>query len=194
MSMGVSKTSYSMLQGGAKGYINIGGWNTTLTDVSYTAKETIGVTRQEGANKYMYVQLGTATAGSAGAFLSLATAISDTNGVLAPLALTANGVASTGLIAKGMTITDINNSGPLYTWALVEGFATGYMMTDSGLAQAAYACPSTSTANLLDGGPTALSAVARNLGVTVATATAQPGSAGVLVYWKFKSPGNFGNF
>lgn len=189
MSMGVGKTSYSRLGGGARGYINVGGWNTTLTDVCNTAKETIGITRVEGANHYMYVQLGTATAGSAGAFLYNSTGYADTNGITAPFAMSAGGVAATGITARGMTVADSTDSGPIYCWMLTKGFGTGYMMTDSGLAWNDYGCPSTSTANLLDGEAAAATAVCKNLGVTVATATASAGGQGVLVYWNFKSLG-----
>jgi hypothetical protein len=187
MSIGVGKTSYSTLGGGARGYVNIGGWNTTLTDVASTAKETIGIHRVEGDNEYIYVQLGTAVVNGAGAFLSLATGYTDTNGIVAPFALTANGVASTGLIARGMTVCS-SISGVVYAWVFKKGYATGYAMTDSGLAWNATVCPSTSTANLLDGAGsvTAGTAVGRVVGVTVATATAQAGSAGNLIKWSFK--------
>lgn len=193
MSTGITKTGYSSVFGGAKGYLNIGGWNTTLTDMANTAKETIGVIRREGANEYMYVQLGTATA-SKGAFLALCTGYTDTNSIIAPFGMTANGVAATGIIAKGMLVADMPNSGPYYGWMLTKGFATGYMMTDSGLAWKDYVCPSTSTANMCDGEPTAATAVGQNLGVTVATATAVfsgtiGSSEGVLIYWQFKSLG-----
>lgn len=185
MSEGVGKTAYSTLGGGGRGYINIGGWNTTLTDVASTAKETIGVKRQEGANTYMYVQMGTAVVNSNGLFVSLASGYPDTNGITAPFALTANGVASTGNIARGMTICS-SISGVVYAWVFVEGYATGYAMTDSGLAFNALVGPSTSTANLLDAGVTAATAVGRVVTPSVATATAQYGSAGNLVKWKFK--------
>lgn len=187
-----TKTGYSTLGGGGRGYINIGGWNTTLTDVSQTAQECIGVKRTEGANTYMYAQLGTSTA-CENMFLSISTGYPDANNLTAPFGLTANGAASTGLICKGMTVADSPVSGVCYAWVLVEGFATGYAMTDSGIAYGDYVCPSTSTANLLDGEPTALTAVGRNLGVSVATGTASAAGEGVLIYWKFKSPGNFGN-
>ena len=193
MSTGITKTGYSTVYGGAKGYINLGGWNTTLTDVCNTAKETIGITRQEGANEYMYVQVGTATA-SAGNFLTLSTGYTDTNTIIAPFGMTANGVAATGILAKGMLVAGTVQSGPIYAWMLTKGYATGYMMADSGLAWKAYVCPSTTTANLLDGAPTAATAVGQNLGVTVATATAVFSgtialSEGVLIYWQFKSLG-----
>lgn len=190
MSTGITKTGYSAVFGGGKGYVNIGGWNSTLTDVSNTAKEVIGCIRWEGANKYMYAQIGTATAGSAGAFLALSTGYTDTNSIIAAFGLTANGVAATGTICRGVTVVSSETySGPIYMWVLVEGFATGYAMTDSGLAYNALVGPSTSTANTLDAGVTAATAVGRVLGVSVATATAQVGSAGQLIYYKFKSMG-----
>lgn len=186
MSMGVGKTAYSYLGGGGKGYINLGGWNTTLTDVASTAKETIGIERVEGQNVYKYVQLGTAVVTSSGCFLSLSTGYTDTNNIIAPFALTANGVASTGNIARGMTIGS-SISGVVYAWVFIKGLATGYAMTDSGLAWNALVGPSTSTANLLDAGVTAATAVGRVVTPSVATATAQVGSAGNLISWTFKT-------
>jgi hypothetical protein len=134
----------------------------------------------------MYVQLGTSTAYK-NMFLSISTGYPDTNNLTAPFGLTANGVVSTGTICKGMTIADSPVSGVCYAWVLIEGFATGYAMTDSALAYGAFVGPSTSTANTLDAGVTALTRVGQVLNVSVATATAQVGAAGNLVYYKFKS-------
>lgn len=183
---GVTKTGYSSVYGGGAGYINIGGWNTTLTDVSNTAQECIGVTRREGANKYMYVQLGTSTACN-NAFLSLSTGLTDTNTLCAPFGLTANGVASTGTICRGRTIASSPTSGVCYAWILVEGFATAWAATDTALVWNTLVNPSTSTANLVDADATALTAVGRVVFTSVATAVASAGGAGNMVYWKFKS-------
>ena len=185
MSTGVSKTSYSAVFGGGVGYLNIGGWNTTLTDVASTAKETIGVHRVEGDNEFVYVQLGTAAITSAGQFLSLATGYTDTNSIIAPFALTANGVVSTGNIARGMTICSAI-SGVVYGWVFKRGFATGYAMTDSALAWNALVGPATSTANLLDAGVTGTTAVGRVVGPSLGTGTASAGAAGNLIKWSFK--------
>ena len=187
MSMGVGKTSYSILAQGGKGYINNGGWNTTLTDVATTAKETVGIVRQEGAGAFRYVQLGTAAVTSAGAYLSLSTAYTDVNGYIPVFALTANGTVSTGLICNGMTVGS-SVSGTVYAWVFVSGFATGYAMTDSALAQGALVCPATSTANLLDTAATvtAGTAIGRVVGPTVATAVASAGGAGNLINYSFK--------
>ena len=186
MSIGITKTGYSATFGGSRGYLNIGGWNTTLTDVCNTAQETVGIFRHEGANKYMYVQLGTATACNR-AFLSISTACTDTNGMIPVIGLTANGVVSTGTICRGMTITSSPTSGVCYAWILVQGFATANAATDTALVYGALVNPSTCTANLVDSDATALTACGRVWATTIATAIASAGGAGGLVYWNFKS-------
>lgn len=188
MSTGISKTGYSSTFGGAKGYINLGGWNTTLTDVSNTAKETIGIKRKEGANEYMYVQLGTSTA-CANMFLSLSTGLTDTNSISAPFGTTANGTASTGQICIGRTICSAPTSGVCYAWVLIEGFATAWAATDTALVYGTLVNPSTCTANLVDADSTAATAVGRVVFTSVATAVASAGGAGNMVYWKFKTIG-----
>jgi hypothetical protein len=192
MSTGITKTGYSSTFGGAVGYLNIGGWNTTLTDVANTAKETIGVKRREGANEYMYVQLGTSTACNK-AFLSLSTGLTDTNTICAPFGLTANGTASTGQICLGRTIISSPTSGVCYAWVLIEGFATGNAATDTALNWGSYVMPSTSTANLVDTDGTTLTCVGRVVFTSVATAVASAAGAGNMIYWKFKSLGGIYN-
>ena len=79
-----TKTGYSLLGGGGKGYINIGGWNTTLTDKSTTQMEVPGVKRREGANVYIYAKHGTQSAASAGLQVAIGTPAVDGIGTLVP--------------------------------------------------------------------------------------------------------------
>ena len=66
-----TRTDYSNAGGGGKGYINVGGWNTTLTDRQSTQMEVPGIRRREGGNVYMYGLQGGASLAASGVFVKL---------------------------------------------------------------------------------------------------------------------------
>ena len=128
---GATQTSYSALKGGTAGYINIGGWNTTITDVSTSAKETVGLIRREGANEYMYVGISTHTV-VAQNWLRVATAltIGDDN-YHCPIVMTTIADAGTESPKLFKAYAPQNLSANTYAWVLVKGVCTVQCQTDT---------------------------------------------------------------
>jgi hypothetical protein len=128
---GATQTSYSALKGGTAGYINIGGWNTTITDVSTSAKETVGLIRREGANEYMYVGISTHTV-TAQNWLVAATAltIGDDN-YHCPIVLSSLVAGGTINIKLIKAYAPQALSANTYAWVMVRGIATVQLMTDT---------------------------------------------------------------
>jgi hypothetical protein len=126
-----TKTGYSLLGGGGKGYINIGGWNTTLTDKSTTQMEVPGVKRREGCNVYIYAKHGTQSAASAGLQVAISTPAVDGIGTLVPpLVFTA--IAAGGAnpqACKALTVGTCLTG--MYGWYFVEGIASVNIATDT---------------------------------------------------------------
>jgi hypothetical protein len=178
--MSASKTAYSIGCGGQAGYINLGGWNSTLTDVNTSAQEVCGITRFDGANQYMYVMNGSQSAARA-AFVQICTALADDSGssIVAPVRVTSVAAASceVGGIVFGMWVPTAIATNQ-YGWILRKGFATCFHQTNSGVTNGAYIVPGTATA---DTWACAVTNTARGFSIaeTVATATA------VLGYWGY---------
>lgn len=176
-----TKTSYSVQQGGGRGYINIGGWNTTLTEVSTAPKEVVGITRYEGANRYMYVCGGLESA-TKGYILAVKTAVTDldTGAAIPPICLTAMPVTDNIALAFGMAICTLGTQ--LYGWVLREGVATGYAGTDSALTTGARYVYGAATAHLLGAATSSGQAVSL---VGAATSVVSATGTGGLVYLRF---------
>lgn len=127
----ISKTGYSVNQGGAPGYINIGGWSTTLTARSTGPKEVIGIWRNEGINLYVYAAQGTQSA-QPNQFLMFATAFTvGTENVISPIVFTSIGAAGTDNTrcnaAMAIQTCDTNT----YGWYFVRGICTVQLATDT---------------------------------------------------------------
>jgi hypothetical protein len=146
--MSASKTAYSIGVGGQQGYINIGGWNTTLTDVSTTPGEVCGTVRFEGANKYMYVCNGSQSA-ARGAFVQVSTMTTDGGGTrIPPLRMTSvpYTVCTSAGRAFGMWVpTQISTNE--YGWILRQGITTCYIQTNSAVVAGNMFAPSTASAD-----------------------------------------------
>ena len=126
-----SKTGYSVTSGGGKGYINLGGWNTTITDRSTTAQEVVGTWRREGINLYIYGCQGTAT-GTAGNWVQQQSATVYTCGDTIPPFIFTNLMAGGTLnakIPKAMCIVDCPTNS--YGWYFVQGVATVQCQTNT---------------------------------------------------------------
>ena len=128
-----SKTGYSVTGGGGKGYINIGGWNTTLTDLNTNPQEVVGAWRREGANLYVYGVQGTAT-GTQGNFVQQISGTVYTCGasnVIPPFIFTNLPAAGTAnpKAARAMCIQDVTTN--MYGWYFVQGVATVQCQTDT---------------------------------------------------------------
>lgn len=126
-----TKTGYSITGGGGRGYINVGGWNTTLTDKQATQMEVPGITRREGANVYIYGYQGTLSIEGAGSHVIFGTPASDAAGLMSPTVFTIGpvGTANATLI-RAATIQSM--SGAVYGWYFKEGIATVTMGDNSG--------------------------------------------------------------
>ena len=171
--MSASKTAYSIGCGGQAGYLNIGGWNSTLTHVSTEPAEVCGAVRQEGANTYMYVMNGSQSAARA-AFVQICTALTDdaASAKIAPVRVTSVAAASVeqmGLVFGMWVATNVYTN--QYGWIMRKGVATAFHQTNSGVANAAFIVPGTSTANTW-ATPTTHTAQGFNLGESLGTATA----------------------
>jgi hypothetical protein len=183
-----SKTSYSIAQGGEAGYINIGGWNSTLTDVNTNPAEVCGLIRQEGANKYIYAMQGSQSA-ARGAFVTVCTALTDDASTphVAPLRLTAAATGcntAAGRVFGMVVATTIGTN--QYGWFLRQGITTAYAVSNTGFNIAGgYILPSVLSANFFSNATTN-TAVGYVLD-PCASATAACGSAGALVYVNFES-------
>ena len=143
-----TKTDYSVVGGGGRGYINIGGWNTTLTDKSTTQMEVPGVKRREGANVYIYAKHGTQSAASAGLQVSISDPATDGNGTLiCPLVFTAiAGGGANPYLCKALTVGTCLTG--MYGWYFVEGIASVNIATNTvTVALGAPICMSPASAN-----------------------------------------------
>ncbi|MCL6456711.1 MAG: hypothetical protein K6T85_01770 [Gorillibacterium sp.] len=139
-----SATGYSYTGGGAHGYINVGGWNTTLTDVSASPQETVGVIRWEGSNAYIYAKAGSGAC-TKGHMLGLCTATPDSGGFVSPLRLTQLAVNTLTVFHKAfcMAIQDVPADN--YAWFFREGICTLQLDATGGVSAGGYLKPSTST-------------------------------------------------
>ena len=141
-----TRTDYSVAGGGGRGYVNVGGWNTTLTDRSTTQAEVPGIKRREGANVYIYgLQSNGITA--SGAFVSLAAPATDGNGTLISPIVFAQAAAGTDnpFLVKGITICSAPTA--TYGWSLVEGVTSGTTSDYGGATAGSPLCPATGAAN-----------------------------------------------
>lgn len=129
--MPTTKTGYSALGGGGRGYINIGGWNSTLTDRATSAKEVVGTWRNEGANLYIYAAQGTNSA-QPNAFVMPCTSYTygDAN-IQAPLVFTQIAAAGTlnMKLPKAMCIQTCDSG--TYGWYFVRGICTVQLQTNT---------------------------------------------------------------
>jgi hypothetical protein len=127
-----TKTGYSITGGGGKGYINVGGWNTTLTAKSVTQDQVPGTTRREGANVYIYGKQGTLSIEGKFSFVIFSDPAVDGGGTLiSPVVFTGGpvGTDNARLIA-GQTIQSM--SAGVYGWYFKQGITTVVMGQDSG--------------------------------------------------------------
>ena len=120
-----TRTDYSIVGGGGKGYINVGGWNTTLTDKSTSQKEVPGIKRREGGNVYIYGLQGANSAAASGVFMQLAAPATDlyTDAVVCPIVFTAIG-AGTAIHHLWKSITVATCDTNTYGWYFIEGVTT----------------------------------------------------------------------
>lgn len=121
MPYGVTQTSYTGIFGGGSGYINMGGWNTTLSANAATAQEVVGIKRQDGANTYIYAARGNSSA-QPGRLQIKATNSADGQSLIPPITYTNNTAGGTACqwIVQAMAIaTMVSNQ---YGWYLVEGY------------------------------------------------------------------------
>ena len=176
-------TSYSMLGGPTKSYINQGPWNTTLTDQHTDALEVPGTLRSEGPNIYMYVCGGLASC-TKGAPVTVSTGITDlgASGFIAPFCVTALAAltANPNLI---FAVAPATLGTQLYGWVLKRGFMTANFASDALATPGASYVFNATTAGLLSPGGLTANAVALQ---NATTAVASAGGAGSLVY--FNSP------
>jgi len=120
-----TKTGYSITGGGGRGYINIGGWNTTLTDKSTTQAEVPGIKRREGANVYIYAMQGLQSIASAGVQVMLGDPVLDNGGVLMPpIVFTTVGAAGNAnpYLCKALTVGTCLTKN--YGWYFIEGITS----------------------------------------------------------------------
>jgi hypothetical protein len=144
-----SKTAYSIGLGGQAGYLNVGGWNSTLTDANTNPAEVCGMVRQEGANKYIYVMNGSQSS-TRGAFVAICTALTDgtTTGFIAPIRVTSVAAAAASIQGAvfGMVVpTNVYTN--QYCWVLRQGITTCYLQTDSAIVNGNYIMPGVTSAN-----------------------------------------------
>lgn len=129
-----TRTSYSVLGGGGRGYMNIGGWNTTLTDRSTQQQEVPGAVRQEGANTYIYALQGTNTIAGSSYLVTPAAPLTDsyTDAVISPVVFTGLGAVGTDnpYIVQGVTVGTCPAG--TYGWYFQEGILTVCMGASSG--------------------------------------------------------------
>lgn len=142
-----TKTGYSILGGGGRGYINVGGWNTTLTDKTTTQMEVPGIKRWEGGNCYIYAMHGSQSANSAGLMVTFATGITDGDGTLIPpFRFTAIANTANPTMVKALTVGTCLTG--MYGWYFVEGIASVNVATDTvTLALGNQILPGSSSAN-----------------------------------------------
>ena len=142
-----TKTGYSITGGGGKGYINIGGWNTTLTNVSTAQAEVPGIKRREGANVYIYGKQGTLSIEGGGQFVKFGDMATDGGGTLiTPVVFTVGPVGTANpFVVRAMTIQSMPAAG--YGWYFVEGITTITMGTSASQAVEGFACVNNASAN-----------------------------------------------
>ena len=185
--MSVTKTGYSIGLGGQSGYINVGGWNTTLTDISTTQAEAVGVVRFEGANQYMYVCNGSQSA-ARGAFVQVSTMTTDGGGsIIPPLRMTS--VPYTVNTAPGRAFgmwvpTQISTNE--YGWILRAGITTCYIQTNSAVLAGAYLLPSTASADCWAGAVTNTARAFALEAAATASGVASAAAGGFLAYVNFQ--------
>ena len=178
-------TGYSLALGGKGGYINLGGWNTEITDHDDSAKEVVGVLRNEGANTYMYAYMGTATCTWSGRPLKLTTSYADTDSIVPAVVLTQLGATAAGYFsAIGVTLKTWTAN--TYGWILVKGICTLPLNSNTaGLALGTPIAPSSASAGFAQ--CAAASSVGRAmepLGATPGTAS-QTAAGGILCFVDF---------
>lgn len=155
-----TKTGYSITGGGGRGYLNIGGWNTTITNKSTTQMEIPGIRRREGANVYIYGLQGTNTLNSAGIQVQFCTALTDGDGTLiSPVTFTTVGAAGTAVPNTVRALTVGSAYAQQYGWYFVEGIASVNICTD--------------TATVTLGSPICVSSSSSNKWVGTCTSTGQ---------------------
>lgn len=127
-----TKTGYSITGGGGRGYINVGGWNTTLTDKSTVQNEVPGTHRREGANIYVYGLQGTLSIEGKGSFVITGDPATDAGGTLiSPQVYTAGPVGTdNAFLIRAQTIQSM--SAGVYGWYFKEGITTVTMGDNSG--------------------------------------------------------------
>ena len=127
-----TRTDYSIVGGGGRGYVNVGGWNTTLTSRNTQQMETPGIKRREGANVYIYgLQGGQSIAGS-GYYVKLAAPATDlyTDAVVSPIVFTALGAGTViAPIWKGISVCTCDTN--TYGWYFIEGITSLTIATAS---------------------------------------------------------------
>jgi len=141
-----TKTGYSITGGGGKGYINIGGWNTTLTAKSTTQDQIPGTTRREGANLYFYGLQGSLSIEGKNSFVMFVAPAADAGATLISPIVLSNAPAGTANVQliNGMTIQSM--SAGVYGWYFKEGITTVTMGADSGGSTVGSPiCPATAT-------------------------------------------------
>lgn len=182
----ISATNYALIPVAFRGYPNQGPWDSTLTDVSTAAAEVPGVLRQEGANTYMYVQLGTGAINSAGVPVKPTTSLTDNAGYLPPVTCTALGATAAGYFScVGVTVnTATGVSGARYGWICVRGIATLPLNSNTGgMAFGTPVAPASSSAGFAE--CAAASAVGRACepaGATVSTASLIAASGHLVMF------------
>ena len=127
---GVSKTDYTRVSGGGVGYINLGGWNTTLTACDTTAQEVVGIERREGANTYIYAAQGAQSA-SSGNLMILATNSADGQSMVPAVTFTQNTAGGTAVqwTVKAMALQTCDSN--KYSWYLIKGYSTIRVATNT---------------------------------------------------------------
>lgn len=192
----VSGTSMALNpSAGNKGFPNQGPWDTTLTDVSLTAQEAVGILRQEGQNTYMYVQFGTAAIASAGLPVKPSSGLPDTNNLTAPFCCTALGATAAGYFsAIGVTVYAVsssasygwNSSQARYGWICVRGIGTLPLNSNTaGLAFGTPIAPSSASAGFAEcAAASGVGRAAQPAGATLGTAT-QTAQGGIICRFDF---------
>jgi hypothetical protein len=140
-------TGYSLAMGGKAGYVNIGGWNSTITDVSTSPKEVCGVERVEGANSYVYAMAGSGAVVSRGIYM-LCTAIADADGNVAPLRMTTVAINALTSSVRPFALAVCTAGTGQYGWYLRRGIFTCYLNTNSAATIGANGIIHPSTATL----------------------------------------------
>ena len=146
-----TRTDYSILGGGGKGYVNIGGWNTTLTDRSTSQKEVPGTKRREGANIYQYGLQGAASVAGSGRFMMFAAPAADADNLTSPIVFTALGAVGTDnpYIVKAISICTCDTN--TYGWYFKEGILTVCFGASSGgvVAEGPFCVAESASANVV---------------------------------------------